>query len=38
MSLRGGLNLSEWYGYISDQRIRKSDERKSQTKHNRNVH
>lgn len=25
MSERGGLNLSEWYGFISDQRIRKAD-------------
>ncbi|WP_263355276.1 hypothetical protein [Acidicapsa acidisoli] len=25
MCLRQGLNLSEWYGYVSDQRVRKSD-------------
>jgi hypothetical protein len=25
MSLRGGLSVSEWYGFISDQRVRKSD-------------
>lgn len=25
MSLRGGLHLAEWYGFISDKRIRKSD-------------
>jgi hypothetical protein len=30
MSERGGLSLSEWYGFISDQRIRKND---AATKH-----
>lgn len=32
MCLRGGLSLSEWYGYISDQRIRKADESKKRSK------
>ena len=25
MSLRGGLNIAEWYSYVSDQRVRKAD-------------
>lgn len=25
MCLRGGLSIAEWYSYISDQRVRKSD-------------
>ena len=32
MCLRGGLHLSEWYGFISDRRIRKGDKASKRSK------
>jgi hypothetical protein len=32
MCLRGGLSIAEWYGYISDQRVRKADESRGKAK------
>jgi len=36
-SMRGGLSVAEWYGFISDQRTRKSAAAKHRSKRDRNV-